>query len=149
MGVAKLLPRAEVLVITTPAKAAQKVASRSVSMARKSFLRVAGVIENMSSFTCEHGTSYSLFGGDGGAELAAEAGVGMLALVHISSRYHVETVRSEAREAFPAAIAPRDFDLVEIPFPERGGPRLVENGARQSDGPGVGVAPSGAQPVES
>jgi len=65
------------------------------------------------------------------AELAAAAGVGMLALVHISSRYHVEAVLSEAREAFPAAIAPRDFDLIEVPYPERGSPRLVEKGARQ------------------
>ncbi|MET0926098.1 MAG: ribonuclease Z [Solirubrobacterales bacterium] len=65
------------------------------------------------------------------AELAAEAGVEMLALVHISSRYDVRSVLAEAREAFPGAIAPRDFDLVEIPFPERGEPRLLENGARE------------------
>jgi ATP-binding protein involved in chromosome partitioning len=81
MGVAKLLPRAEVLVVTTPARGAQKVASRAVSMARKSFLRVAGVIENMSTFTCGHGTSYSLFGEGGGAELAADAGVPLLGQV--------------------------------------------------------------------
>jgi ATP-binding protein involved in chromosome partitioning len=81
MGVAKLLPRAEVLVVTTPAQAAQKVASRAVSMARKSFLRVAGVIENMSSFTCEHGTTYALFGEGGGAELASDAGVPLLGQV--------------------------------------------------------------------
>jgi ATP-binding protein involved in chromosome partitioning len=81
MGVAKLLPRAEVLVITTPAKAAQKVASRAVSMARKSYLRVAGVIENMSAFTCEHGTSYALFGEGGGQELADDAGVPLLGQV--------------------------------------------------------------------
>ena len=64
------------------------------------------------------------------AELARGAGVGMLALVHVSSRYDVRAVLEEAREAFPAAIAPRDFDLVEIPFPERGEPRLVEGGAK-------------------
>jgi ATP-binding protein involved in chromosome partitioning len=81
MGVAKALPRAEVLVVTTPAKGAQKVASRAVSMARKSYLRVAGVIENMSAFTCEHGTSYALFGEGGGAELAADAGVPLLGQV--------------------------------------------------------------------
>jgi ATP-binding protein involved in chromosome partitioning len=81
MGVAKLLPRAEVLVVTTPARGAQKVASRAVSMARKSYLRVAGVIENMSSFTCEHGTSYNLFGEGGGAELAHDAGVPLLGQV--------------------------------------------------------------------
>jgi ATP-binding protein involved in chromosome partitioning len=78
MGVAKLLPRAEVIVVTTPARAAQKVASRAVSMARKSYLRVAGVIENMSSFTCEHGDTYALFGEGGGEELAADAGVPLL-----------------------------------------------------------------------
>ena len=81
MGVAKLLPRAEVLVVTTPAQAAQKVASRAVSMARKSYLRVAGVIENMSTFTCDHGTTYALFGEGGGAALAADAGVPLLGQV--------------------------------------------------------------------
>ena len=66
----------------------------------------------------------------------------LLALVHISSRYDVRAVLAEAREAFPAAIAPRDFDLVEIPFPERGEPRLVEGGARPQRQP----RPSGAAP---
>jgi len=75
------------------------------------------------------------------AELAAGAGVGMLALVHVSSRYDVRTVLAEAREAFPGAIAPRDFDVVEVPFPERGDPRLIEGGARQGRG---GPAPEPA-----
>jgi ribonuclease Z len=65
------------------------------------------------------------------AQLAREAGAKMLALVHISSRYDVRDVLAEAREVLPSTIAPRDFDVVEIPFPERGGPRLVEAGARQ------------------
>jgi ribonuclease Z len=65
------------------------------------------------------------------AALAAEAGVELLALVHISSRYDVRAVLAEAREVFPDAVAPRDFDLVRIPFPERGAPIVVENGARE------------------
>jgi ribonuclease Z len=65
------------------------------------------------------------------ARLAREAQVKALALVHISSRYHVGAVLDEARAEFPAAVAPRDFDLIEIPFPERGEPRLVENGGRE------------------
>jgi ATP-binding protein involved in chromosome partitioning len=81
MGVAKLLPRAEVLVVTTPARAAQKVASRAVSMSRKSYLRVAGVIENMSAFTCDHGERYALFGEGGGQALADDAGVPLLGQV--------------------------------------------------------------------
>ncbi len=68
----------------------------------------------------------------GAAELAAEAGVEMLALVHISSRHFVPDVLDEAREAFPRAVAPRDFDVISIPLPERGAPELIENGARQS-----------------
>ena len=48
----------------------------------------------------------------------------MLALVHASSRYDVRELLDEAREAFlPRRIAPRDFDIVEIPFPERGEPQ--------------------------
>ena len=64
------------------------------------------------------------------AELADEAEVRMLALVHISSRYHVGAVLEEARAAHPGTVAPRDFDLVEVPFPERGAPDLVLDGAR-------------------
>ena len=46
----------------------------------------------------------------------------LLALVHISSRYHVGKVLEEAQEVFEPTIAPRDFDTIEIPFPERGEP---------------------------
>jgi ribonuclease Z len=60
------------------------------------------------------------------AAVAAEAHVKLLALVHISSRYHVGAVLDEAREVFQPCIAPRDFDTIEIPFPERGEPHLVE-----------------------
>ena len=81
MGVAKLLPRSEVIVVTTPALAAQKVAVRAVGMARKSYLRVAGVIENMSAFECAHGETYALFGEGGGQQLATDAGVPLLGAV--------------------------------------------------------------------
>ena len=65
------------------------------------------------------------------AELASEAGARMLALVHISSRHFVPDVLAEAREVFLATVAPRDFDVVTIPLPERGEPELIENGARE------------------
>ena len=64
------------------------------------------------------------------AAVAKEAEVKLLALVHISSRYHVGKVLEEAQEVYKPTIAPRDFDLIEIPFPERGEPKLVPNGAR-------------------
>ena len=83
MGLARMLPRAEMLIVTTPALAAQKVASRAADMARKGYLRVAGVIENMSGFVCAHGDRYELFGSGGGARLAEEIGVPLLASIPI------------------------------------------------------------------
>jgi ribonuclease Z len=65
------------------------------------------------------------------AAVAAEAHVKLLALVHISSRYHVGRILEEAREVFEPTVAPRDFDTIEIPFPERGEPHLMPNGARE------------------
>ncbi len=71
MGLARMLPSTDLIVVTTPALAAQKVAQRAADMARRSFLKVVGVIENMSAFTCDHGESYALFGSGGGEALAA------------------------------------------------------------------------------
>ncbi|MGE5283200.1 MAG: ribonuclease Z [Chloroflexota bacterium] len=67
------------------------------------------------------------------ASVAREAHVKMLALVHISSRYHVGAVLDEAREIYEHCVAPRDFDVIEVPFPERGEPVLRANGARERD----------------
>ncbi len=54
----------------------------------------------------------------------------LLALTHVSPRYFGPELEEEAREVFPDAVVPRDFDLIEVPFAERGAPRLVKNGAR-------------------
>jgi ATP-binding protein involved in chromosome partitioning len=70
MGLARMLPSTDLIVVTTPALAAQKVAQRAADMAQRSFLKVIGVIENMSAFTCDHGESYALFGSGGGQALA-------------------------------------------------------------------------------
>jgi ribonuclease Z len=68
------------------------------------------------------------------AELARAAQVRLLALVHVSTRYFVADVKREARAAFPEAQVPRDFDTIEVPFPERGAAQLI----RWSDRPRVG-----------
>ena len=81
MALSRLLPRAELLVVTTPALAAQKVAVRVADMARRSYLKVAGVVENMSAFTCDHGQSYPLFGSGGGQALADEVKAPLLAQI--------------------------------------------------------------------
>jgi ribonuclease Z len=63
------------------------------------------------------------------ADLARRANVGMLALTHLSSRYFGPEIAREARELFPETVVPRDFDVIEVPFAERGTPQLVKGGA--------------------
>jgi len=83
LGLARMLPRAELIVVTTPAVGAQKVAARAVSMARKSYMRVAGVIENMTAFVAPDGSRHELFGSGGGQKLAEMAGVPLIGQVPI------------------------------------------------------------------
>ena len=66
------------------------------------------------------------------AELARDAGVGLLALTHLSTRYFPREIREEATAVFPETVVPRDFDAIEIPFPERGAPELVKEPAATS-----------------
>jgi ribonuclease Z len=66
------------------------------------------------------------------AQLARDAEVRLLALTHISSRYAGGALRDEARAIFPASEAPRDFDTIEVPFPERGGATLVRWSERRA-----------------
>ena len=81
MALARMVPQAEMVVVTTPQKAAQKVAVRVADMARRSYLPVVGVIENMAGFTCDHGETYNLFGEGGGRDLAESLGVPLIASV--------------------------------------------------------------------
>jgi ribonuclease Z len=68
------------------------------------------------------------------AEIARDAGVRLLALTHLSPRYFGPELVREARDVFPATVAPRDFDIVEVPFAERGEPQLVKGGAAPDSG---------------
>ena len=63
------------------------------------------------------------------AAVAREADVTLLALTHLSNRYFGPEVKREARAIFPETVVPRDFDTIDVPFPERGAPRLVKGGA--------------------
>jgi ribonuclease Z len=76
------------------------------------------------------------------AEVARLADVRMLALTHLSTRYFGRELAEEARAVFPETVVPRDFDTIEIPFPERGAPALVKSGARPVSSSGDG--PDGA-----
>jgi ribonuclease Z len=77
------------------------------------------------------------------AELARVAGVGMLALTHLSNRYMGPEITREACEIFAQTVVPRDFDIIDVRFAERGGPRLVKGGAL------AGKEPPVAGPVEA
>lgn len=123
MGLARMLPRTDLLIVTTPAVSAQKVAIRAADMARRSFLRVAGVIENMSEFTCDHGESYALFGTGGGQALADEVGVELLGQIPIEPAVAaggdngeplVLTSTSEAARIFTAIAARIIADTPEV-----------------------------------
>ena len=60
------------------------------------------------------------------AEIARDAGVRLLALTHLSTRYFPRDIRDEARAVFEPTVVPRDFDEIAVPFPERGEPALVK-----------------------
>jgi len=103
LSLGQYLPRAEVLVVTTPQPAAQRVAQRSAYAARKLKMAVRGVIENMSWFTGDDGTRYELFGAGGGGQLAAALEVPLLGQVPL-----VPAVRQGADEGVPVRAAAPD-----------------------------------------
>jgi ATP-binding protein involved in chromosome partitioning len=84
MTLAQLLPQAQFLIVTTPQATAQKVARRAAQMAHKVSLEIAGVIENMSSFTTPSGERFTIFGEGGGEELAGELDVPLLGRVPLT-----------------------------------------------------------------
>jgi len=85
MGLAKMLPRAEMIIVTTPALAAQKVAVRVAHMGRNNYLRVVGVIENMSAYVTPDGERHELFGAGGGSNLANQIGAPLLGSIPIDA----------------------------------------------------------------
>jgi ribonuclease Z len=78
------------------------------------------------------------------AEVARLADVRLLALTHVSMRYFGPELAREAREIFPETVVPHDFDVIEVPFPERGPPQLVKGGARPEQ---AGQRPAAAEPL--
>jgi ribonuclease Z len=69
------------------------------------------------------------------AEVARRAEVGLLALTHLSNRYFGGEIANEASERFAETVVPRDFDVIEVPFAERGTPQLIRDGARHHRAP--------------
>jgi ATP-binding protein involved in chromosome partitioning len=86
LTLSEVVPRVEMYVVTTPQPAAHRVAQRSAYAARKLKLAVRGVVENMSWFTGDDGVRYEIFGSGGGAQLAQELGVALLARIPLDPR---------------------------------------------------------------
>lgn len=127
MALARLLPQAEMLVVTTPAHNAQKVAMRVADMARRSYMKVTGVIENMSTYVAPDGSHHAIFGAGGGEAFAQEIGVPLVASIPIEPlvaasgdegapvvRDHPETPAAQAFAAAAAAIATELLPPVEM-----------------------------------
>jgi ATP-binding protein involved in chromosome partitioning len=112
LSIAQFLPRAEVIIVTTPQPAAQKVAQRAAAMAEKVDLDVIGVVENMSWFTADDGTRYELFGAGGGQELADDLDVPLLARIPL-----VPLLRIGGDEGAPIVAAHPD-DEAAVAFRE-------------------------------
>jgi ATP-binding protein involved in chromosome partitioning len=120
MALSRLLPQAEMVVVTTPQKTAQKVAARVADMARRSFMPVIGVIENMAGFTTPSGEHFKLFGEGGGQELADELGVPLITSIPLDP-YVVEggdggdpVVRAHPNSPAAIAVAKGAKRLIEL-----------------------------------
>jgi ATP-binding protein involved in chromosome partitioning len=109
LSIAQFLPRAEVLVVTTPQPAAQRVAQRAAAMAEKVELQVVGVVENMSWFTGDDGKRYELFGAGGGEELAGELGVPLLAQIPL-----VPELRAGGDAGRPIVASDPDGEVAQV-----------------------------------
>jgi ATP-binding protein involved in chromosome partitioning len=100
LSLGQYLPRTEIVVVTTPQAAAQRVAQRSAYAAKKLKLAVRGVVENMSWFTGDDGTRYELFGAGGGQLLADDLEVPLLGQIPL-----VPDVRVGGDSGVPVRVA--------------------------------------------
>ena len=96
MALGRLLPQAELIVVTTPQVTAQKVATRVADMAKRSFIPLLGVIENMSYFETNTGKKYEIFGKGGGEKLAEQFAIPLLMKIPLS-----ESTTTEADKGIP------------------------------------------------
>ncbi len=108
LSMAQFLPRAEVMVVTTPQLAAQRVAQRAALMAEKVDMEVLGVVENMSWFTGDDGKRYEIFGQGGGQTLADQLKVPLLGKIPL-----VEAVREGGDSGTPITVAAPESEAAQ------------------------------------
>jgi ATP-binding protein involved in chromosome partitioning len=120
ISLGQLLPRAEVVVVTTPQKLAQDVAARAAAMAQKTNMRLLGVVENMSG---------NVFGSGGGDELANELGVPLLGTVPLDP-----ALREQGDKGAPVVSAQPEADSAQAILAIA---QEIEALRREPAGPGI------------
>jgi ATP-binding protein involved in chromosome partitioning len=133
LTMAQFLPATEIVVVTTPQPAAQRVAQRAAYMARKVNLGVSGVIENMSWFTARDGFRYDIFGSGGGELLAKELDVPLLGQIPL-----VPALREGGDVGAPILITEPDSEAARTIDAVAG--KLLEMGARHIRLPVLNIA---------
>ena len=109
ISISQFLPRSQMLLVTTPQPTAHRVASRAALMADKVDQKVIGVVENMSWFTGDDNTRYPIFGEGGGASLADQVGVDLLAQIPL-----IPAMRAGADVGRPVSLAAPDSEAVAV-----------------------------------
>ena len=136
LSIAQFLPRAEMVIVTTPQPAAQKVAQRAAAMADKVDLKVTAVIENMSWFRGDDGQEYEIFGSGGGEELATSLGVPLIGRIPL-----VPVLREGGDDGHPITVAHPD-DEAAVCFREAAERIDTELAPRQVRRPELRINPS-------
>ena len=133
LTMAQFLPATEVVVVTTPQPAAQRVAQRAAYMARKVNLAVSGVVENMSWFTGRDGFRYDIFGSGGGELLAQELGVPLLGRIPL-----VPELREGSDVGAPISVTEPDSEAARAIDAVAG--NLLEMGVRRIQLPVLNIS---------
>ncbi|MGI9586244.1 MAG: Mrp/NBP35 family ATP-binding protein [Acidimicrobiia bacterium] len=121
ISISQYLPRSEIVIVTTPQPAAQRVAVRAGLMANKVDQDIIGVIENMSWFTGDDGKRYELFGSGGGEELARQLDVPMLGQIPLVPELREGGDAGRPISVIdPSSIASQAFDNLATELGSRG-----------------------------
>jgi ATP-binding protein involved in chromosome partitioning len=141
ISVAQLIPNAEILVVTTPQKAASEVAERAGSIALQTHQRIVGVIENMSWLELPDGTRHEIFGAGGGQVVADSLSRSIGAPVPLLGQIPMDTeLREGADRGMPVVLGePNSPSAVVLRAIARG----LSTRARGLAGRSLGLTPAG------
>jgi ATP-binding protein involved in chromosome partitioning len=141
ISVAQLIPNAEILVVTTPQKAASEVAERAGSIAMQTHQQIVGVIENMSWLELPDGTRHEIFGAGGGQIVADSLTRSVGAPVPLLGQIPMDTqLREGADVGMPVVLGDPDSPAAVV---LRDIARGLSTRARGLAGRSLGLTPAG------